>query len=304
MNVNVTPTSTSGPFTSGPPSGREKERRAIRRYCDTRHTQAPDIEARDRVVCAYQGLAYSLAARFAQRGEDLDDLNQVALVGLLKAISRFDPDRGIELTTFATTTILGELKRHLRDYSWSVRLPRRVHDLYLRAQESIDELSQELGRGPTLTEIRERLDATMEDVVEALDAGGFRHNASLDVVIAARDNHARSNPLADRDGQLVEVDERLTLSPLLSRLPDRQQQIVTLRFTFGYSQTQIASLVGVSQMQVSRLLSRGLARLRALAAEPRSAGPLELATDPGEKVTQVARQCLAGQALARAAAPR
>jgi RNA polymerase sigma-B factor len=257
-------------LTSAAPStsARDQVRGAIRRYCETRRTEAPDYVARDRVVAAYQGLAYSLAARFGQRGEELDDLNQVALIGLLKAIDRFDPDRGAELTTFATATILGELKRHLRDRSWSVRLPRRVHDLHLRAQQSIDELTQELGRPPTLTEIGERLDAPVEDVVEALDAGGFRHNASLEAPTSAGDDHALTNRLGDRDRQLAEVDGRLTLSPLLARLPERQQQILTLRFIVGCSQTEIASLVGVSQMQVSRLLSRSLAQLRAWAAEP------------------------------------
>ncbi|MBO0748559.1 MAG: SigB/SigF/SigG family RNA polymerase sigma factor [Acidimicrobiaceae bacterium] len=248
--------------------GREQVRRAIRRYCETRHTDAPDTAARDRVVAAYQGLAYSLAARFGQRGEELDDLNQVALIGLLKAIDRFDPDRGAELTTFATATILGELKRHLRDRSWSVRLPRRVHDLHLRAQQSIDELTQELGRSPSLSEIGKHLGAAVEDVIEALDAGGFRHNASLEAPMSSGEDHALTNRLGDRDRRLAEVDGRLTLSPLLARLPERQQQILTLRFIVGCSQTEIASLVGVSQMQVSRLLSRSLAQLRAWAAEP------------------------------------
>jgi RNA polymerase sigma-B factor len=224
--------------------GRDHIRRAIQTWFETRDSVRPDTVARDEVVAAYQGLAYSLASRYAQRGEEMDDLNQVALIGLLKAIDRFDPHRGAELTTFATATIVGELKRHLRDRSWSVRLPRRVHDLHLRAQQAIDELSQELGRPPTLAEIGERLDAAVADVVEALDASGFRHNASL------------------------EAHGRLTLSPLLARLPERQRQILQLRFGTGCSQTEIAELVGVSQMQVSRLLARSLAQLRDWAADP------------------------------------
>src|ERR1700730_609346 len=144
---------------------RDRVRLAIRAHSETRN---PEI--RNQVVAAYQGLAYSLAARFGQRGEELDDLNQVALIGLLKAIDRFDPSRGAELTTFATATIVGELKRHLRDRGWSVRLPRRVHDLHLRAQQAIDELSQELGRSPTMTEISDRLGEGLEEVLEALDA--------------------------------------------------------------------------------------------------------------------------------------
>ena len=131
---------------------RDRVRRAIREHFETK-----DPATRNEVLAAYQGLAYSLAARFGQRGEELDDLNQVALIGLLKAIDRFDPDRGTELTTFATATIMGELKRHLRDRGWSVRLPRRVHDLHLRSQQAIDELTQELGRSPTMIEIARRV---------------------------------------------------------------------------------------------------------------------------------------------------
>jgi RNA polymerase sigma-B factor len=261
---------TSTAVTNAPPAraGRDQVRRAIQTWYESRDTTRPDTAARDQVVAAYQGLAYSLASRFAQRGEELDDLNQVALIGLLKAIDRFDPTRGAELTTFATATILGELKRHLRDRSWSVRLPRRVHDLHLRAQQSIDELTQELGRPPSLLEIGQRIDAPVEDVVEALDAGGLRHNASLEAPLTTGEDHSLTNRLGDRDQRLAEVDGRLTLSPLLARLPARQQQILNLRFVVGCSQTEIASLVGVSQMQVSRLLSRSLAQLRAWAAEP------------------------------------
>jgi RNA polymerase sigma-B factor len=246
-----------------PNAGREHIRRAIAEYSETR-----SLAARDTVVGAYQGLAYSLAARFAQRGEELDDLNQVALIGLLKAVDRFDPDRGAELTTFATATILGELKRHLRDRGWSVRLPRRIHDLHLRAQQSIDELTQELGRSPSLPEIAARIDCPVEDVVEALDAGGLRHNASLEAPLSPGEDTSLTSRLGTGDQNLAEVDGRVTLSPLLARLPPRQQQILNLRFVVGCSQTEIASMVGVSQMQVSRLLSRSLTQLRAWAVEP------------------------------------
>src|SRR3984957_13339118 len=160
-------------------TAREQVRRAI-----VDHFEARDSGTRDIIVGAYQGLAYALAARFGQRGEELDDLNQVALIGLLKAINRFDPCRGTELTTFATATITGELKRHLRDRGWSVRLPRRVHDLHLQSQQAIDELTQEFGRSPTLTEIGARLDVGVDELVEALDAGGLRHNTSLEAPLS------------------------------------------------------------------------------------------------------------------------
>ncbi|MHB1534261.1 MAG: SigB/SigF/SigG family RNA polymerase sigma factor [Acidimicrobiales bacterium] len=246
-----------------PTTGRQEIRQAIEEYFETQ-----DSQARERVIRAYQGLAYSLAGRFAQRGEELDDLNQVALIGLLKSIDRFDPTRGAELTTFATATILGELKRHLRDRGWSVRLPRRIHDLHLRAQQSIDELTQELGRSPRLTEIAVRLEVPVEEVVEAIDAGGLRHNASLEAPLTPGEDNSLTKRLGVGDHGLAEVDGRLALEPLIGRLPERQRQILSLRFVLGCSQTEIASLVGVSQMQVSRLLARSLAQLRVWVAEP------------------------------------
>jgi RNA polymerase sigma-B factor len=159
------------------------------------------------------------------------------------------------------------LKRHLRDRAWSVRLPRRIHDLHLRAQQAIDEQTQELGRSPTLGEVADRLSASVEEVVEALDAGGFRHNASLESPLSPGEDHSLSTRLSSGDHHIAEVEGRLTLSPLLDRLPARQREILNLRFVVGCSQTEIASIVGVSQMQVSRLLARSLAQLRAW-AEP------------------------------------
>lgn len=222
---------------------------------------------REALVAAYQGLAYSLAGRFAQRGVELEDLNQVALLGLIKAIDRYDPQRGSELATFATATILGELKRHLRDRGWSVRLPRRVHDLHLTAQQAVDELTQELGRSPTLPELAERLSTSVEEVVEALDAGGLRHNASLEAPHTVSDFRSLTSRIGVGDQRLAEVEGWLTLAPLLARLPARQREILKLRFVLGCSQTEIAGLVGVSQMQVSRLLARSLSQLRTW-AEP------------------------------------
>lgn len=228
-----------------------------------------EVTARNRMVVAYQGLAYSLAARFAQRGQELDDLNQVAMIGLVKAVDRFDTDRGVALTTFATATILGELKRHLRDRSWSVRLPRRVHDLHLRVQQSIDDLSQDLGRSPAITEIASHVGASTEDVVEALDAGGLRHNTPLEAPSpACGDGRGVGSRLGRSDRGLAEVDGRVSLSPLLERLSERQRQVLALRFGSGCSQSEIARRIGVSQMQVSRLLSKSLTQLRTWAAEP------------------------------------
>jgi RNA polymerase sigma-B factor len=224
-----------------------------------------DPALRGELLSAYQGLAYSLAARCSRRGEELDDLKQIALIGLLHAIERFDPTRGTELTTFATATIQGELKRHLRDRGWSVRVPRRVHDLFLRAQHAIDDLTQEQGRSPTVFEVAQRVGVSLEDVLEALEAGGLRQSSSLEDAGAVDED--RGALLGAGDDGLANVDHRLALLPLISQLPERQQQILRLRFVSGCSQSEIASRVGVSQMQVSRLLSRSLSQLRSWAAE-------------------------------------
>ena len=205
----------------------------------------------------------SLAARFAKRGEDVEDLNQVALLGLLKAVDRFDPAHGTELTTFATATILGELKRHLRDRGWWVRPPRRVHDLYISVQKSTDELTQSLGRSPTIPEIAESIGSTPEDVIEALDAGGMRNSMPLDVSGQFGEELVSSERLGAGDEGLAEVEGRLTLSPLLERLPERERLVLDLRFVAGCSQSQIGALIGATQMQVSRMLARTLAQLRA-----------------------------------------
>lgn len=223
----------------------------------------------DGLVRAYQGLAFSLANRFAQRGEDLDDLNQVALMGLLMAIERFDPDRGAQLTTFATATILGELKRHLRDRAWSVKPPRRVHDLYMNCQQAIDELSQALGRSPTIKEVATFVGAGQQDVTEALYAGGLRASMPLRALVNDEDDGPAAGPGTTdsvSDEALVAVEERVMLTPLLARLPERERRVVALRFVGGCSQRQISAVVGATQIQVSRMLARSLALLRSWSA--------------------------------------
>lgn len=219
----------------------------------------------DALVRAYQGLALSLAGRFAKRGEALEDLNQVALMGLLMAIERFDPERGTQLTTYATATILGELKRHLRDRSWSVKPPRRVHDLYMSCQQAIDELSQAQGRSPTVGELASYLCASEQDVTEALYAGGLRTSTPIGAFAVEEDDFADTR-LGCSDDAMVAVEERVVLTPLLARLPERERRVVTLRFVGGWTQTQIGMLVGASQMQVSRMLDRSLAKLRSWSA--------------------------------------
>jgi RNA polymerase sigma-B factor len=231
-------------------------------------TGDPDLS--NAIVEAHTGLAHRLASRFSNRGESTDDLLQVAMLGLVKAIHGFDPDRGLRFSTYATPTILGELKRHFRDRGWAVRLPRRVHDLYLNVQNAIDELSQETGRSPTVPEIADRVYASVEDVLEAMEAGGLRRSSSLDASISPDDPRSLVSSVGGEDDHLDDVDRRLTLAAVVGRLPELEQQIVRLRFVEGLTQLEIAQHVGLSQMQISRLLVRSLDRLRGWVSE----GPL------------------------------
>jgi RNA polymerase sigma-B factor len=247
------------------PSRRDQVHEALTAYRTSRDEAALNL-----IVSAYQGLTRSLASRFAQRGEDIDDLNQVALIGLLKAVDRFDPSRGTELTTFATATITGELKRHLRDRSWWVRPPRRVHDLYMNVQQAIDELAQLLGRSPTMAEVARHIGSSPEEVAEALEAGGLRNSSSLDSPGSSGDGLHGADRLGAGDPGLAEVEGRMVLTPLLERLAERERLVLNLRFVDGWSQTQIGARIGATQMQVSRMLARSLAQLRAWSAPERA----------------------------------
>ena len=221
---------------------------------------------RDELIEAHLGLAEYLARRFANRGEPLDDLVQVASLGLVKAVERFDPARGLEFTTFATPTIVGELKRHFRDKGWAVRVPRRVQELHLRVTRVIDDLALELGRSPTVQEIAQRAGTTEDEVIEAIDAGSAYRSTSLD---AGRSDDEESpgllGQLGELDPELSRAERRAALSPLLAELPEREQVMLYLRFYEGMTQSEIAKRLGISQMHVSRLLSRSLQALRSAA---------------------------------------
>jgi RNA polymerase sigma-B factor len=227
--------------------------------------QSRDPALRDRLIEAHLGLAEYLARRFANRGEPLDDLVQVASLGLVKAVERFDPDRGLEFTTFATPTIVGELKRHFRDKGWAVRVPRRVQELHLRVTRVVEDLSLELGRSPTVIEISRRSGITEDEVLEAMDAGSAYRSASLDAGTADSDDERGQGLLAtlgELDADLVRAERRAALGPLLSSLPEREQVMLYLRFYEGLTQSEIAKRLGISQMHVSRLLARSLQQLR------------------------------------------
>jgi RNA polymerase sigma-B factor len=231
-----------------------------------RFAETGDAALRDQLIEAHLGLAEYLARRFANRGEPLDDLVQVASLGLVKAVERFDPARGLEFTTFATPTIVGELKRHFRDKGWAVRVPRRVQELHLRVTRVVDDLSLELGRSPTVAEIAHRAGTSEDEVIEAIDAGSAYRSTSLD---AGRgdddDSPGLLGQLGTLDPEMASAERRAALSPLIAELPEREQVMLYLRFYEGMTQSEIAKRLGISQMHVSRLLSRSLQRLREVA---------------------------------------
>jgi RNA polymerase sigma-B factor len=242
---------------------RAELRRKFAEFAESR-----DPRLRDELIEAHLGLAEYLARRFSNRGEPLDDLVQVASVGLLKAVDRFDPERAVEFSTYATHTIVGELKRHFRDKGWAVRAPRRMQELYLRLGKVVGTLSQELGRSPTIQELAAEVQVSEEEVLEALEAGQAYRFASLDAPSPGdEDGDTMSAHLGALDPGMVDAEHRASLSPLISKLPQREQTILHLRFFEGLTQSEIAARLGISQMHVSRLLARSLAQLRAAAEE-------------------------------------
>jgi RNA polymerase sigma-B factor len=218
---------------------------------------------RDHLVTAHLAVARNIARRFSNRGEPQDDLVQVATVGLIHAVDRFDPERGFDFLSFAVPTIVGEVRRHFRDASWSVHVPRRLKELHTAVGSASSELSQSLGRSPSPSELAAHLGMTKEQIYEGLEASSAYRSLSLDELTGANED---SSPLVDRIGTLdsaldgVEVHE--SLQPLLAQLPDRERKIVILRFYGNMTQTQIAQRMGISQMHVSRLLATTLQSLR------------------------------------------
>jgi RNA polymerase sigma-B factor len=209
-------------------------------------------------------LARRIASRYAGRGEPLEDLVQVAMLGLVKAAKRFDPDRGSDFPRYAVPTILGELRRHFRDACWAVRVPRGLQELTLRVQAGVEELSRELGRSPTVAELAGLLDVTQDEVLEALDAASAYSAASLDAP-ALKDEPGGptiGERLGMEESALDDVEAREALRKVLARLPARERRMLTLRFFGERTQREIAEELNISQMHVSRLLTRTLTRLR------------------------------------------
>lgn len=221
----------------------------------------PDDDAREELVRRFLPLADYLARRFSGRGESPEDLYQVASVGLLNAIDRFDAGREVQFSTYAAVTILGELKRHFRDKGWSVRVPRRLQELGLRINSVLPTLYQELRRSPTVEEIAERVDASVDDVLEAMDASQAYSTTSLDAP-ASDEAAAPIDVLGGEDPSMVVLEEWATVAPAVRQLPQRERTVLYLRFFRGLTQSEIAAHVGVSQMHVSRILAQTLRTIR------------------------------------------
>ena len=222
------------------------------------------VRCREELVQLHLPLVDHCARRFANRGEPLDDLVQVGTIGLIKSVDRFDTGRGVEFSTYATPTIIGEIKRYFRDKGWAIRVPRRLQELRMSISSVTGELSQELGRSPTPREIAEKIGVGVEQVMEGLESANAYSTLSLDAGESNEDGGSMSmlDTLGMDDEALDHVEIRESIKPLIEQLPPREKKILLLRFFGGMTQSQIAAEIGVSQMHVSRLLNRTLEQLR------------------------------------------
>ncbi|HEX4250252.1 MAG TPA: RNA polymerase sigma factor SigF [Pseudonocardia sp.] len=224
---------------------------------------------RDRLITGYLPVAQHLARRFVHRGVPLEDLVQVATLGLINAVDRYDPSFGRDFLAYAIPTIQGELRRYFRDHSWSMRVPRRLKDLHVSINRVTEELAQGLGRAPRPSEIAARLSITVDEVLEGLEATASYASQSLDeVLMESEDQATLANLLGANDAGLELVEAHQTLRPLLDTLPPRERTILVLRFFDNMTQSKIAAQLGISQMHVSRLLSQTLATLRDRVNDP------------------------------------
>jgi RNA polymerase sigma-B factor len=237
------------------------ERREVDRRLREYH-RSGDTQLRSDLVERLLPLARSLALRFSHSGESVDDLMQVAALGLVKAIDRFDPDRGFAFTSFATPTILGELRRHLRDTAWALRVPRELQERALVVSRAAGDLTGTLGRPPTANELSEHTGLSVEDVVEARAAGTARHAVSIYRPLSDGEDEPLADMLGAEDPAFAAMDDALTSERLLASLPPREREILRLRYEEELTQWQIGERVGCSQMHVSRLIRQSLRRLR------------------------------------------
>ncbi|MFR8956882.1 MAG: SigB/SigF/SigG family RNA polymerase sigma factor, partial [Collinsella intestinalis] len=238
---------------------KEKTRELFRRF-----KEEGDMDAREKLVMSHLNLVRFIANKFKNRGEPIDDLIQVGYLGLLKAIDRFDPSRGLEFTTFATPTIMGEIKRHFRDKGWSVRVPRRLQELSAKVNQATDTLTSQLQRSPTIAEIADYLDATVDEVLEAMESSSAYSSVSLEAPSGADDDDTPSviDRYATEDSDLAFTDDRIIIEEALASFSPRERDVIEMRFLKGMTQIEIAEKLGISQVQVSRLLRRTLKKIQ------------------------------------------
>ena len=237
----------------------ENDKILLRRY----HEQG-DLQAREQLIEQYMSLVRSLARRYAYRGEQFDDLVQIGAIGLIKAIDRFDVNRGVELTTYATPNIIGEIKRHFRDRSWAVRVPRGLQELNVQLSKLIEQLTVQLARSPTIPELAQAAGVEEEAVLEALESGRAYSSLSLSQGTGQEDGDDIDplESLGEIEHEYEVSEDRAVLAPGFRALEPRERRILHLRFFEGLTQSQIAQQVGISQMHVSRLIRRALEKIR------------------------------------------
>jgi len=237
----------------------DSDRVLLRRYHET-----GDLQAREQLIEKHMSLVRSLARRYSYRGEQLDDLIQIGAIGLIKAIDRFDVNRGVELTTYATPNIIGEIKRHFRDKGWAVRVPRGLQELNVQLSRLVEQLTVELGRSPTIPELAEGAGVEEEEVLEALESGRAYSTLSLSQGGSSQEGEELDplETLGEVEHQYEVSEDRVVLAPGFRALDARERQILHLRFFEGQTQSQIAKEIGISQMHVSRLIRRAIAKIR------------------------------------------
>jgi RNA polymerase sigma-B factor len=240
------------------PTSQTDDRELLRRY----HVDG-DRAAREALVQRHLPLVRALARRYAGRGESLEDIEQVGAIGLIKAIDRYELSREVALTTYATPNVVGEIKRHFRDKGWAIRIPRGLQELNAKMSATIERLTARLGHSPSIAEISEELQTTPEQVLEAMEAGSAYAPASLSAGPGTEGELDPMETIGSEDVNFERSEQRASLEPALELLPDREREILRMRFEDGLTQTQIAEQVGVSQMHVSRLIRKSLARMRA-----------------------------------------
>jgi RNA polymerase sigma-B factor len=242
---------------------REGERQMLREFAQLDQSDPRRAALRDTIVTSHLPLVVAMANRFRDRGEPLDDLIQVGTVGLINAVDRFDPSRGLEFSTFATPTILGEIKRHFRDRGWAIRVPRRLQEMRIQVNIATEALTTELGRSPTVREIAKQTGLSEDDILDTLESAQAYSTLSLDAQSGSDDDGpSLINSLGTEEVEFEYIELRQTVGPLIEALDPRERRIVQMRFYDNMSQSQIAKAMGLSQMHVSRLLAKALDSMR------------------------------------------